>query len=41
MIWLVKAPPTTQSSPGLLQQSYATDPGAPLNYAPSLIDMQQ
>jgi hypothetical protein len=37
MIWLVRAQPTTQSSPGLLQQSYAADPGAPLGYAPSLI----
>ena len=33
MIWLVRAPPTTQSAPGLLQQSYAAHPAASMDDA--------
>jgi hypothetical protein len=37
LIWIVKALPTTAATPGLLQQIYAADPGAPTGHAPALI----
>jgi uncharacterized protein DUF992 len=37
MIWVVRAPPTTQRSIGLLQQIYAADRAAPSTHPPPLI----
>lgn len=37
MIWIVKASPDASESAGLLQQTYAADPGAPAGRAPMLL----
>src|SRR5262249_54090352 len=37
MIWIVKAPSGTTETAGLLQQTYAADPAAPVGHAPALI----
>lgn len=36
-IWIVKAAPGTTTTAGLLQQTYAADPAAPVGQAPALI----
>jgi hypothetical protein len=37
MIWIVKASSATMETAGLLQQTYAADPAAPVVHAPALI----